>query len=433
MIINRPKYLVRLASSRLNGKMKLITGISQCGKTFFMFNIYKAWLNSIGIPNSDIIVIPLNEEEFSKYRNPYKLGRYIRERTIDTRRQFYVFIDGIEYITEARIPAKAGAASEKYGIVNVMEALRSIYNADFYVIGDDTKLLQDEVSPDYKEWTETISVHPLSYEEFYNSYSGPKQNAWHEYTTYGGLPLLQSLKDHAEKNIYLQGLIDRIYIPRVMRRDRVKNSEETMRELLGIIASSSGELTNPNLIADKLNEKRRKRFSNKTISDYKDSLENSFLISRLERFSISGKHFIGSPYKYYFSDCGLRNAAVNFSYQEDERIMENVIFNELQLRGYEVEAGVLEYNWKDKKGHSHRDNLGIDFIAIKDEKKIYIQTALSVESEKIREAEIAPLMRIKDSFKRIVVTADPGAPWTDANGIQYINIEEFLLKENLDK
>ncbi len=428
-MIERPKYLNKLISRKQNGLVKVITGIRRCGKSYLLFNIYKDYLKSIGVEEDCIICLALDDDENIRYRNPLELGKYIRSVTSDESKEYYVFLDEIQKVVTIQNPYIVGA-EDKISFVDVVLGLMKHENIDVYVTGSNSKMLSSDILTEFRGRGDEIRVNPLSFSEFYNAFEGDKRNAWQEYYTYGGLPLVLAKKSHEEKAKYLQTLFDTIYLSDIMDRNSLAHEKNLLDDILNLISSSIGSLTNANKIANTFKSERQISVSHVTVSKYLDYLVDSFLIYSASRYDVKGRKYIGSPFKYYFSDVGLRNARLNFRQQEENHIMENIIYNELCVRDFNVDVGIVEYCYKDAEKKSKRVYLEIDFIANKGSKKYYVQSALTVADEEKREQEIRSLKRVGDSFKKIVVVKDNIIPWHDNDGIFYIGIEQFLLDEN---
>lgn len=428
-MIERKKYLERLVSKKKNGLVKVITGIRRCGKSYLLFNIYKNYLKSIGVEDECIICLALDDDENIQYRNPIELGKYIRSLTVDENKTYYVFLDEIQKVVTIQNPYIEGV-EDKIGFVDVVLGLMKHDNIDVYVTGSNSKMLSSDILTEFRGRGDEIRVNPLSFEEFYNAYEGDKHNAWQEYYTYGGLPLVMNKKGHDEKAKYLQSLFDKIYIGDIIERNKILHDKSVLDDILNIISSSIGSLTNASKIAKTFKSKRQVNISDETVSRYLDFFIDAFMICKVERYDIKGRKYIGSPLKYYFSDVGLRNARLNFRQQEENHIMENIIYNELCNREFSVDVGVVEYCYKDENKKSKRAQLEIDFVANKGSKKYYIQSALTVSEEEKRKQEVRSLNRVGDSFKKIVVVKDNIIPWHDDDGILYIGIKKFLLEES---
>lgn len=428
-MIERKKYLDKLISRKQNGLVKVITGIRRCGKSYLLFNIYKDYLKSIGVEDECIICLALDDDENIRYRNPLELGKYIRSVTSDESKEYYVFLDEIQKVVTIQNPYVEGV-EDKISFVDVVLGLMKRENIDVYVTGSNSKMLSSDILTEFRGRGDEIRVNPLSFAEFYNAFEGDKRDAWQEYYTYGGLPLVLAKKGHEEKAKYLSTLFDTIYLSDIMDRNSLAHEKNLLDDILNLISSSIGSLTNANKIANTFRSERQISVSHATVSKYLDYLIDSFLIYSASRYDVKGRKYIGSPYKYYFSDVGLRNARLNFRQQEENHIMENIIYNELCVRDFSVDVGIVEYCYKDAEKKSKRAYLEIDFIANKGSKKYYVQSALTVADEEKREQEIRSLKRVGDSFKKIVVVKDNIIPWHDDDGILYIGIEQFLLDEN---
>ena len=428
-MIERKKYLEKLISKKENGLVKVITGIRRCGKSYLLFNIYKDYLKSIGVEDECIICLALDDDENIKYRNPLELGKHIRSLTADESKTYYVFLDEIQKVVTIQNPYIEGV-EDKIGFVDVVLGLMKHDNIDVYVTGSNSKMLSSDILTEFRGRGDEIRVNPLSFVEFYNAFEGEKRNAWQEYYTYGGLPLVMTKKSHEEKAKYLQSLFDAIYISDIMDRNKLVYEKSVLDDILNIVSSSVGSLTNANKITNTFKSAKQMNIGAPTVNRYLDYFIDAFLLYKAERYDVKGRKYIGSPLKYYFSDVGLRNARLNFRQQEENHIMENIIYNELCGRDFSVDVGVVEYCYKDAEKKSKRTQLEIDFVANKGSKKYYIQSALTVADEEKREQEIRSLKRVGDSFKKIVVVKDNIIPWHDDDGILYIGIEQFLLDEN---
>ena len=427
-MIERKKYLEKLISKKENGLVKVITGIRRCGKSYLLFNIYKDYLKSIGVADDCIICLALDDDENIKYRNPLELGKHIRSLTADESKTYYVFLDEIQKVVTIQNPYIEGV-EDKIGFVDVVLGLMKHDNIDLYVTGSNSKMLSSDILTEFRGRGDEIRVSPLSFAEFYNAFEGEKRNAWQEYYTYGGLPLVMTKKSHEEKAKYLQSLFDAIYISDIMDRNKLVYKKSVLDDILNIVSSSVGSLTNANKITNTFKSAKQMNIGAPTVNRYLDYFIDAFLLYKAERYDVKGRKYIGSPLKYYFSDVGLRNARLKFRQQEENHIMENIIYNELCGRDFSVDVGVVEYCYKDAEKKSKRTQLEIDFVANKGSKKYYIQSALTVADEEKREQEINSLKRVGDSFKKIVVVKDNILPWHDDDGILYIGIEQFLLDE----
>ena len=428
-MIARPDYLNKLISKKENGLIKIITGNRRCGKSYLLFTIYHEYLVSAGIAENQIIELALDETVNAKYRNPIELDSYIRSLVWDKSKQYYVFLDEIQKVDEIQNPYVDNPNS-KITFVDTVLGLMKIKNVDLYITGSNSKMLSSDILTEFRDRGDEIRVYPLSFAEFYTSFKGDKNEAWKEYYTYGGMPLAVTKKTPEEKSKYLKDLFTGTYLKDVLERHTITNSTSDLEELLNIISSSIGSLTNPLNLSNTFKTVKKRNLAPETISTYLDYFKDAFLIDSAVRYNIKGKRYISTPLKYYFVDVGLRNARLNFRQQEENHIMENIIFNELKIRGFDVDIGVIEHNTKDATGKSRRNFLEIDFVANKGSNRFYIQSALYVDTQEKREQETQSLNRIHDSFKKIVVVKDDIEPWQYDKGIQYIGIEQFLLEKD---
>lgn len=424
-MIVRKQYLDQLISKKENGMIKVITGIRRCGKSYLLFEIYHQYLNSIGVDDEHIIELALDDDENIRYRNPIELGEYIRSLLVDKDKMYYIFLDEIQKVKTIKNPYLDGE-DDTVGFVDVLLGLMKKKNADVYVTGSNSKMLSSDILTEFRGRGDEVHVYPLTFAEFYAAYDGDKRDAWQEYYTYGGMPYVSRLKDHRSKAQYLTDLFENIYIKDILERHSIQD-KNILDNLLDVVSSSVGSLTNPTKIADTFASVKQVKISSDTVSRYLDYFVDAFMVSRSQRYDIKGRKYIGSPQKYYYSDIGLRNARLNFRQTEENHIMENIIYNELIVRGFTVDVGVVEYNYKDVEGKSKKTNLEVDFVASDGNRKYYLQSALTVGEEEKRLQEVRPYSRIPDSFTKIVIVKDNIIPWHDENGILYIGIEKFLL------
>lgn len=428
-MIDRPEYLQKIISKKENGMIKVITGIRRSGKSFLLTDIYIPWLIKNGVNPNNIIHLSLEEARNAQYRNPLFLAEYIRNKVSDNDSMHYVFLDEIQKVDTIKNPFVDNKKS-KIGFVDVLLEIMKINNVDLYVTGSNSHMLSSDILSDFRGRGDEIKMRPLTYKEFYNAYLGDKRYAWREYFTYGGLPVVAKLKNHEEKSKYLKDLFENTYIKDILERHDVRNEDGVLSTLLNILSSSVGSLTNPTNIANTFLTIEKLKISPNSITKYMEYFIDAYILHKAERFDIKGRKYIGSQSKFYFADVGLRNARLNFRQTEENHIMENIIYNELIVRGFDVDVGIVEYNHK-KDGKSLKSRLEIDFIANNGNNKYYIQSALTISEETKRQQEINSLKRTGDSFKKIVVVKDSFIPWVDENGIYYIGIEDFLLSQNL--
>ena len=428
MEMERNEYIQKLIQKKDNGRVKIITGIRRCGKSYLLFELYTKYLRENGVREDQIIGLALDELANAKYRNPFALDAYIRERIVDNTKRYYILIDEIQFVSEVPNPYIEDATA-KITFIDVVLGLMKIKNADVYVTGSNSKMLSSDILTQFRDRGDEIRVYPLSYAEFYKAYESDKHDAWMDYCTYGGMPIALSLKTHEEKSQYLRDLFTGTYLKDVVERHSVQNDTEVLDALLNIVASVIGSLTNPSRLSNTFDSEKHLKISSSTIEKYLGYFQEAFLLSKAERYDVKGKKYIKTPSKYYFTDVGLRNAKLGFRQQEETHIIENILYCDLLRRGYDVDVGVIEHNYKDNDRKSARSQLEIDFVVNRGNERYYIQSALSVADPEKREQEIRPFLRVSDSFRKIVVVGSRMHPWKDDNGIQYIGIEQFLLDE----
>ena len=425
-IIERKRYLDKLLKLRGNGQVKIITGIRRCGKSFLLNKIFCNHLLQEGVASSHIIMLDLDDDLNARYRNPIELSEHLRSKIKEDEDRHYILIDEIQRVKPVPNPY---LSDEKIGFVDVLNGLRNLPNVDVYVTGSNSKMLSGDIATEFRGRGDIIPLAPLTFDEFYAAFPGEKRYAWREFVTYGGMPKVLSIESHEEKSQYLANLFSLIYIKDVIERNNLKTSETVLEELLNVVSSSIGSLTNPTRIADTFQSVKKLRIKNETISRYLDFFVDAFVLNKALRYDIKGRSYIETPLKYYFSDVGLRNAKLNFRQQEENHIMENILYNELTARGFNVDVGVVPVRSKDADGKSRLSNLEVDFVINKGEKRYYIQSALSISEEGKRLQEVNSLNRIDDSFSKIVISRDDTLSWTDESGVRYINVEDFLLQE----
>ncbi len=428
MELERKEYLQKLIDKKDNGRVKIVTGIRRCGKSYLLFELYTKYLQEQGVGEDQIIGIALDELPNAKYRDPFELDKYIRAQITDKAKRYYILIDEIQFVSEIQNPY-VDDPNAKINFIDVVLGLMKIKNADVYVTGSNSKMLSSDILTQFRDRGDEIRVYPLSFAEVYAVYQGNKYNAWIDYCTYGGMPVTLTLTSHEQKSQYLRDLFARTYLRDVVERHSIQNDTEVLEDLLNIIASSTGSLTNPTKLSNTFASEKHLKISSATIDRYLSYFSEAFLISRAERYDVKGKKYIKTPVKYYFTDVGLRNARLGFRQQEETHIMENVLYCDLLRRGYDVDVGVVEYNYRKEDGKSARLQLEVDFVVNRGNQRYYIQSALSISDPEKRVQEISPLTKIPDSFRKIVVVGNKINPWKDENGILYIGIEQFLLDE----
>ena len=429
-MLARKAYLEKLMAKKDNGKVKVITGLRRSGKSVLLFQLYREYLLREDVPEGQIISLALDIFENVKYRNPMELDRFIRERITDKKKRYYVFIDEIQYVSEIPNPY-VDDPEAKITFIDVVLGFMQMPNVDVYVTGSNSKMLTTDVLTQFRDRGDEIRVFPLSFAEFYAAYEEDKRGAWQDYYTYGGMPFILSLNSHEDKSRYLRDLFERTYIKDVLERNKILNDADVLSSLLDIIASGIGSLTNPRKLSNTFKSERQQAVAPDTIDKYLSFFQNAYLIQKAERYDVKGKKYIKTPCKYYYSDPGLRNARLSFRQIEETHLMENVLYNDLIRRGMDVDVGVVELATRDNEGRKVRKQLEVDFVVNRGYDRYYIQSALSIADPEKKQQEIASLIRIPDSFKKMVVVQGYMKPWKDENGIQYVGIEQFLLDENI--
>ena len=410
--ISRNIYLDKLINRKENGMIKVVTGIRRSGKSYLLDPIFKNYLINNGVQDNHIIKLDLEERKNKKYLNPDFLDEYIRSLIADEK-MYYVILDEIQLVDDFE---------------SVLNGFLHIKNLDVYVTGSNSKFLSSDVITEFRGRGDEVKVYPLSFSEFREAYSGNQNNAWNEYLTYGGMPYILTKKTEEEKNLYLNNLFETTYLKDIVERNNVQRVD-ILNTLVNILASSVGSLTNPTKLTNTFISNSIKDVNAHTITSYLDYLLDAFLINKVERYDVKGKKYISTPSKYYFADIGLRNARLNFRQQEENHLMENIIYNELVIRGYNVDVGVVEIRDKNK----NRKQLEVDFVCNLGSKRYYIQSALHIDDPEKTFQETRPLNSIGDSFKKIIVVKDDIKLWRNDDGIVIMGIQEFLLnKDSLD-
>ncbi len=412
-MIKRDKYLNDLINRMHNGMIKVVTGIRRCGKSYLIFNIFKNYLIGQGVSESHIITVELDQRKDRKYRNPDTLLDFIEESITD-QEPYYILLDEVQMLEEFE---------------EVLNSLLHITNVDIYVTGSNSKFLSKDVITEFRGRGDDIHIYPLTFKEFMQVYEGDVYHGWAEYTVYGGLPLTVTMKSEEQKIRYLEKLFEETYLKDIIERHHIEKQQE-LGDLVNVLASAIGSLTNVPKIEATFRSVIQSNISINTLRQYIEYLEDAFIINRADRYNVKGRKYIGSPVKYYFEDIGLRNARLRFRQIEETHIMENIIYNELRSRGYSVDVGVVEKRGIDKEGRSQRSQLEIDFVANLGSKRYYIQSAFSMQTEEKQLQEKASLMRVNDSFKKIIVVKDVVNVTRDEAGITTMSIYDFLLQEN---
>ena len=413
MEIKRDHYLEQLISKMHNGLVKVVTGMRRCGKSYLLFNIFKEHLISEGIEKNHIIEISFDTFESKKFCDPNVLYPHLKE-SIKDEKMYYILLDEVQLLSDFE---------------DVLNSLIRMQNVDIYVTGSNARFLSKDVITEFRGRGDEIHMYPLSFAEFMSVYQGEKLDGWNEYMLYGGIPLVLNISSPEQKVAFLKSLFEETYISYIIGRHNVRNKAE-LEDLLNIISSAIGSLTNPEKLSKTFKSVKNKNISSNTIKRYIEYLSDSFLIDTAFRYDIKGRKYIGSPVKYYFNDMGLRNARLNFRQIEETHSMENIIFNELKIRGFNVDVGVIVQNGKDENGSSIRKQFEIDFVCNKASKRYYIQSAYAIPDEAKLMQEQMPLMLTGDFFKRIIITRDTPAPHYNESGILNMSIYDFLLNKN---
>ncbi len=413
MVINRERYLNKIIQRKHNRLVKIITGIRRCGKSYLLFNLFYDHLIQSGVDGDHIIKIALDDWANKEFREPDRLYGYVKSSIRDDK-MYYILLDEVQLITHFE---------------DVLNGLMHVNNCDVYVTGSNAKFLSKDIITEFRGRGDQIHIYPLSFSEFLSAYNGSKEDAWKEYMLYGGLPNIVLMQSSELKKEFLINLFNETYLNDVISRYNIRNDAE-LGELINILASSIGSLTNPNKLSDTFKSVKKTDISNHTIKSYLDYFEDSFLIQNSLRYDVKGKKYINTPSKYYFTDIGLRNARLNFRQLEENHIMENIIYNELKIRGFSVDVGVVTLNTKDADGKSIRKQLEIDFICNKGDQKYYIQSAFRMDSEEKEKQELRSLNSLDDSFKKIIVIRNKELMTKDENGYLRIGLLDFLLNDN---
>lgn len=407
--IKRDKYLNMLVNRRDNGLIKIITGIRRCGKSYLLDPIFKKYLIESGVKENHIIKLELDKIENEKYLYPQELNNYIKSK-IEDNDKYYILLDEIQLVDKFE---------------SVLNGFLYIKNLDVYVTGSNSRFLSTDIITEFRGRGDEIKVFPLTFSEYMQAFNGDNYEAWNEYLTYGGMPLIISKSNDEEKSKYLKDLFEQTYIKDIIERNNIQRID-VINSIVNMLASSIGSLTNPKKIYDTFVSNGEKEVSLNTINSYMKFIEDSFIVNKSERYDVKGKKYIQTPQKYYFSDVGLRNARLNFRQQEENHIMENIIYNELIVRGYNVDVGVVEIRDENK----NRKQLEVDFVCNLGSKRYYIQSALNLETREKTLQEERPLININDNFKKIIVVKDNQKHWFTEEGIMIIGIQEFLLNQN---
>ena len=428
MQITRNRYLDKLISCMWDGQVKVITGIRRCGKSYLLRTLFKNYLLEQRTKVENILSFELDLTRDIRFRNPLELSSFVSEKVRGSEEQFYLFVDEIQFSDQVKNPYNP--EGKKITFYDALNDFREFENLDVYVTGSNSKMLSSDILTEFRGRSDEIRVHPLSFEEFFSVYDGEKSEAFEEYAFYGGLPFVLSKKDESAKMEYLHSLVSEVYLKDIIERKKIER-EDVLSQILNLICSSVGSLTNPKRIADTLRSREHIEISDVTVSSYIKHLEDSFLISESKRYDVRGKSYFDFPNKYYCEDIGLRNARIGFRQQEMTHIMENIIYNELKIRGFSVDVGVVYSREYNQNKNSVRVPREIDFVATRGGKRVYIQSAFALPDEEKIVTELKPFSLTGDSFPKIIVRNDIRKRWYDENGILNISITDFLLDDTV--
>ncbi len=412
MEIRRDIYLNKLINRMHNGMIKVVTGIRRSGKSYLLFTIFKDYLLSEGVDEDHIISIELDRLENKKYRDPYMILEQIKTQIIDSK-DYYIFLDEVQLLDEFE---------------DVLNSLLHIKNVDVYVTGSNSKFLSKDIITEFRGRGDEVHVYPISFREYMTVFNGDKYEGWSSYVRFGGLPLTVTMNSDEQRVEYLTRLFEETYIKDIIERNHIEKKQE-LNDLINVLASGIGSLTNPSKIVATFNSAIQSDISLNTVRSYIEHLEDAFIISEANRYDVKGRKYIGTPLKYYFEDVGLRNARLGFRQVEETHLMENIIYNELRVRGFSVDVGVVMKRSRTEAGVQEKRQLEIDFIANQGSRRYYIQSAFSIPDEEKREQEKASLINVGDSFKKIIIVKDVVKPWHDDDGILTISLYDFLLDE----
>ncbi len=412
MVIKRDNHLQKLVRSKHNGLIKIVTGMRRSGKSYLLFKLFVQHLKDEGVNDSHIVCIDLEDRRNKQLRDPDALLQFIDSRLSDAQ-MYYILIDEIQLVKEFE---------------DVLNSYLKMDNVDIYVTGSNSKFLSTDVITEFRGRGEEIRMTPLSFQEFLTTKSN-RESAFEDYLLYGGLPKVALMEDAEQKRVYLKSLFSKVYLTDIKERYGIKNDGD-LSELIDVLASSIGGLTNPSKLERTFASVKHSKITHQTIKLYLDHLQDAFLLEKSIRFDIKGKRYIDTPAKYYFNDLGLRNARIGFRQYEVTHLMENLIYNELRMRGMEVDVGVIVQNSKNERGDSQRKQLEVDFVCNQGSNRYYIQSAMRLPTEDKVQQEVRSLRMIDDNFQKIVITEEPISRYVDNNGIVFMNIYEFLLNAN---
>lgn len=413
MEIQRNTYLEQLILRKDNGMIKIITGIRRCGKSYLLFTLFKRHLIENGVKEDHIIEIALDGIENEELREPKACYCYIKDAMKDSGK-YYLLLDEVQFMPRFE---------------EVLNSLLRMENIDVYVTGSNSKFLSSDIVTEFRGRGDEIRIYPLSFAEFFSVYDGDYDDAWNEYMIYGGLPQVTSFRTERQKAEYLKNIFANVYLKDVIERNHIQNDDE-LGTLVDILASAIGAPTNPTKISNTYTSERKSSYARQTISNHIDFLADAFLISKANRYDIKGRKYIGANLKYYFTDIGLRNARLNFRQQEPTHIMENIVYNELLIRGYNVDVGIVDVFSRDNEGNRSRKQLEVDFVVNQGNQRYYVQVAYDISSEEKQIQEFNSLRNIPDSFKKIIIVNGTQKPWRNDEGFVIMGMKYFLLNAN---
>lgn len=426
--IKRDRYLKQLIQYQWDGQVKVITGIRRCGKSYLLRTLFKNYLLDHGVKSEQIISIELDLTRDIRYRNPLEISAFIRGKVEGDPEKYYVFIDEIQMSDRVKNPYNLNG--KEITFYDALNDLRELKNLDVYVTGSNSKMLSSDILTEFRGRGDEIRIHPLNFSEYYSAVGGDKEEAFKNYAFFGGMPFVLSRPNDTEKMRYLTSLFSEVYLRDIVERKKIER-EDVLSQVFDLICSSIGSLSNPKKIADTLRSKEHIDVSQVTISSYIKHLEDAFLVSESKRYNVKGKSYFDYPYKFYCEDIGLRNARIGFRQQEMTHIMENIIYNELIVRGFSVDVGVVFSREQNANGNSIRVPREIDFVVTAGGKKTYIQSAYSLSTDEKETKELKPFSLTGDSFPKVIVRKDIGKRWYDDNGVLNIELIDFLLDETV--
>lgn len=428
MRFKRERYLRQLIERMGNGEIKVITGIRRCGKSYLLFNLFVDYLKSSGVADDHIIRIALDDDLNEKYREPAELSAYLRSKVGADDKTCYILLDEIQFAISREEMRNPDRPVRLYGVLN---GLMRLPNVDVYVTGSNSKMLSTDIMTEFRGRGDVVEIHPLSFREYFEEVGGDRSEAFGNYATYGGLPLVWNKKSDEARFRYLQNLFREVYCKDILERYKIE-LPDVLDELTDALCSSVGSLTNVSKLADTLRSVKKYRISNDTVAAYLTSLTESFLFRQAKRYDVKGKKYFKYPSKFYCEDIGLRNIRLNMRQQEESHIMENVLYNDLIAKGYSVDVGVVKIVETGNDGVRHQKSCEIDFIANRGARKYYIQSALSSSDPEKSAQESRPLLAVKDFFRKIIVTKTSMKPWIDEMGVVHIGLCDFLLQEDVE-